>query len=134
MLREIMTMERFIDAAKKEGFQASEKEAEVVLGYMEGHDYELGLDETGSVIRNDLDYKVGEEHWEGYSIREAILFAFDMCIAIQEEQEDEGAPDKDLIGKLWDDEYVLTPMHETAMNRGREDAEAVASQKSNNGE
>lgn len=116
MLKEIMTEELLIEAAKKEGFQMSGKEAEVILGYMEGHDYELGLNETGGVIRNDLDYKRGEEHWEEYSIREAILFAFDMCIAIQEEQEADGAPDKDLIGKLWDDEYVLTPLHEAAMN------------------
>jgi len=80
MLREVITKaNQFVEAAKKEGIQVSEKEAEVILGYMEGHDYLMGLDETGGVIRGDLAYKAGEEHWEEYRAWDAILFACDMC-------------------------------------------------------
>ena len=39
MLQEIRTPEQFIEAAKMEGFQVSEREAEIILGYVEGHDY-----------------------------------------------------------------------------------------------
>ena len=56
MLQEIRTPEQFIEAAKMEGFQVSEREAEIILGYVEGHDYELALNEDGGVIRNDLAY------------------------------------------------------------------------------
>ena len=45
---------------------------------MEGHDYILGTDEDGAVFVNDLAYN-RHEHWEPYSIRDAILFASDMC-------------------------------------------------------
>lgn len=112
MLKESMTKELFIEAAKKEGFQVSEKEAEVVLGYMEGHDYELGLDETGDVIRNDLAYEVGEEHWAGYSIREAILFACDMCADFLEN----GNGSNEWMASIQEDYEILAPLYEAAMD------------------
>jgi hypothetical protein len=112
MLKEIMTIERFIQAAKKEGVQVSEKEAGVVLGYMEGHDYELGLDETGGVIRNDLAYEVGEEHWERYSISEAILFACEMCADILEN----GNGSNERMDLIQDDNKILAPLCEAVVN------------------
>lgn len=112
MPKESMTKELFIEAAKKEGFQVSEKEAEVVLGYMEGHDYELGLDETGGVVRNDLAYELGEEHWEEYSIREAILFACDMCADLLEN----GNGSNERMASIREDDKILTPLYEAAMN------------------
>lgn len=112
MLQEIRTPEQFIEAAKMEGFQVSEREAEIILGYVEGHDYELALNENGGVIRNDLAYEVGEEHWEEYSIREAILFACDMCADLLENSN--GSNER--MASLQEDDEILTPLYEAAMD------------------
>lgn len=112
MLQEIRTPEQFIEAAKMEGFQVSEREAEIILGYVEGHDYELALNEDGGVIRNDLAYEVGEEHWEEYSIREAILFAGEMCADLLEN----GNGSNESMASIRKDNETLAPLYEAAMN------------------
>lgn len=111
----ILTTEMLVEAAAKEGFAMSTKAANVILSYMEGHDYELGLDGDGKVIRNNLGYKDGGAHWEPYSVWDAIVFAAEMCAEIQEEHEDEEEPDKEYIDQLLDDELILAPLYEAAI-------------------
>lgn len=112
MLTDIKNPQQFIEAARKEGFQVNEEEAGIVLGYMEGHDYELALDGTGGVVRNDLSYEVGEEHWEEYSIREAILFAGEMCADLLEN----GNGSNESMASIRKDNETLAPLYEAAMN------------------
>ena len=51
-------------------FDISVEDAEILLGYLEGHDYAIGQDEAGVLYRKD----VGEEHGEVevYSVDEVI--------------------------------------------------------------
>lgn len=113
----ISTPEQLMETAAKEGFEMGEKEAGVILGYMEGHDYALGLDDAGNVIRNDLAYERGKDAWEEYSVREAILFACDMCTDLLENSD---GP-KEYMDSLRDDDETLTPLYEAAMQpRGEE--------------
>lgn len=49
----------------------TDKEAELLLGYMEGHDYVVGyLD--GNLYRGDLDEVPGEIIWDDYSVDDLI--------------------------------------------------------------
>lgn len=107
----IRTPEQLMKAARKEGFQMNENEAKVILGYVESHDYELGLDDAGNVIRNDLGYEQGKDTWEGYSVREAILFACDMCTDLLENSD---GP-KEYIDSLRADDEALTDLYVAAM-------------------
>ena len=51
-------------------FDISVEDAEILLGYLEGHDYAIGQDEVGVLYRKD----VAEEHGEieVYSMDEVI--------------------------------------------------------------
>lgn len=51
--------------------ELSEQEADVLIGYMEGHDYLLGEHE-GKLYRGDLCYAQGVIRWEEYSIDNAV--------------------------------------------------------------
>ncbi|MGB4659910.1 MAG: multidrug transporter [Mobilitalea sp.] len=53
------------------GFHLTDKEAEIILGYMEGHDYMLG-EVQGNLYRGDLSEAVGVICWEGFSMDDAI--------------------------------------------------------------
>lgn len=106
----IETPSQLVEAATREGFSMDENEAGIILGYMEGHDYALGLDKTGNLIRNDLDHAQGKDTWEEYSVRDAILFAVDMCLELMEAEEDEGK-----LASLRADDAALTSLYEAAM-------------------
>lgn len=112
MLTDIENVQQFIEAAQKEGFQVNESEAETVLGYMEGHYYTLGLDGYGAVFRGDLAYEEGRVHWEPYSIRDAILFAGEMCADLVG-----GGDNSDKQQAQYEeDEKILGPLYEAALN------------------
>ncbi len=49
----------------------TEKEADVLLGYIEGHDYLLG-EKDGRLYRGDLCYEQNSIHWEEYLIDDAV--------------------------------------------------------------
>lgn len=49
----------------------TDKEAEMLLGYMEGHDYVLGHSE-GTLYRGDLDEVPGEIVWDDFSVDDLI--------------------------------------------------------------
>lgn len=52
-------------------FQMSEKEAEVLLGYLSGHDFQLG-GKDGKLYRGDLDYAQEEIRWTADTIDDVI--------------------------------------------------------------
>lgn len=55
----------------KEIFPMTEKEGQILLGYMEGHEYVLGHMD-GKMFRGDLCYEQGKVHWEPYTIDDAV--------------------------------------------------------------
>ena len=52
-------------------FHLTEKEAEVLLNYMSGHDFLLGAKE-GKLYRGDLDYEAGKVRWREDTIDDAV--------------------------------------------------------------
>lgn len=73
LLHEMRTKEELIAFQQKyeTGFTLTDKEAEILVNYMDGHDYILGEDD-GKLYRGDLDEKPGEVCWEEYSMDDAI--------------------------------------------------------------
>jgi hypothetical protein len=49
----------------------TDKEAEMLLGYMEGHDYVIGFSE-GKLYRGDMDEVPGEIIWDDFSVDDLI--------------------------------------------------------------
>lgn len=93
----------------------TEKEADVLLGYIEGHDYLLG-EKDGRLYRGDLCYEQNSIHWEEYSIDDAIDAACEWNYdLLQTTRTERGTPDNflDFIKKdnyyksLREDEKVL---------------------------
>lgn len=110
-----------IKAAAGQGIEMSEKAAKVILGYMEGHDYALGLEDDGSIARYDLT-NGDKGSWEPYSVKEAIIFAAEMCGEIIQAEEDKPEPNEEYLASLRDDDTTLTPLYEAAIGwRGRTD-------------
>ena len=72
-VHELITVEELKDYQEKfnTGFHLTDKEAEVMLGYMEGHDYLLG-EIQGKLYRGDLAEVVGMICWEDFSMDDVI--------------------------------------------------------------
>ena len=72
-VHELITAEELKDYQEKfnSGFHLTDKEAEIILGYMEGHGYMLG-ENQGLIYRGDLAETVGMICWEDFSMDDAI--------------------------------------------------------------
>ena len=72
-VNELITVDELKDYQEKfnTGFHLTDKEAEVMLGYMEGHDYVLG-ENQGKLYRGDLAEVVGMICWEDFSMDDVI--------------------------------------------------------------
>lgn len=72
-VHELITVEELKDYQEKfnTGFHLTDKESEVMLGYMEGHDYVLG-ENQGKLYRGDLAEVVGMICWEEFSMDDVI--------------------------------------------------------------
>jgi len=75
---EIIIPRELIEVAAKQGFQMNEVEADVVLGYMEGHEYILTANSDGTTARHDLQYENNHRGDQLYSIWETISFCSEM--------------------------------------------------------
>ena len=72
-VHKLITVEELKDYQEKfnTGFHLTDKEAEVMLGYMEGHDYLLG-EIQGKLYRGDLAEVVGMICWEDFAMDDVI--------------------------------------------------------------
>lgn len=107
--------------------QLSESEADLLLGYIEGHDYALGVMD-GVLYRGDLCYRQGELHWEDepYPIDDVIdavcewNYELSSEYGLSDEEEkvyrDPGfepeSPYDERIASLFDDEKILDALYE----------------------
>lgn len=69
---------QLIKAAQKHGIELSTKEADTMLGYLEGHDYCLMADDSGMTARHDEQYGDSHQEDEPYSVQEAVEFCQEM--------------------------------------------------------
>lgn len=72
-VHELKTVEQLKEYQEKfyTGFHLTDKEAEIILGYMEGHDYMVG-EAQGNLYRGDLAEVVGMICWEDFSMDDVI--------------------------------------------------------------
>ena len=72
-IAEISQPEELLDFISENGIAITmtDKEAEMLLGYMEGHDYVIGF-AGGDLYRGDLDEIPGEIVWDEYSVDDLI--------------------------------------------------------------
>lgn len=97
------------------GFHFTDKEADVILGYMEGHGYMLGQVD-GVLYRGDLEDKTNETVWEEFSMDDVIDSAceWNYELILDMDAERQNAPDFIAFGNtqekyqnLKQDEIVL---------------------------
>lgn len=72
-VHELKTVEQLNEYQEKfhTGFHLTDKEAEIILGYIEGHDYMVG-EAQGKLYRGDLAELVGMICWEDFSMDDVI--------------------------------------------------------------
>lgn len=72
-VKELTSVEAFMEFQKehKPEITLTEKEADLILGYMEGHGYELGV-KDGQLLRGDMVGADNVIYWEEYSMDDAI--------------------------------------------------------------
>lgn len=99
-------------------FHLSEKEAEILLNYLSGHDFILGH-KDGKLFRGDLDYAQDTTRWLEDTIDEAVDFVCqcndDLIKTAQAELENpenfiDFVNKKSRLDSLWEDEKVLDAM------------------------
>ena len=72
-VKELTSVEVFMEyqTEHKPKITLTDNEADLILGYMEGHGYMLGV-EDGQLLRGDLTKADNVIYWEGYSMDDAI--------------------------------------------------------------
>ena len=99
-MTELTKAEDLIFAADKQGIQMGLTAADTILGYMEGHDYMLMVDQNHQTKRHDQ--QDGEDHGrdEEYSVKDALQFCLDMAEDLLEETENADESDAAYIAQL----------------------------------
>lgn len=102
----------FVAAALKQGVILTTGEADMLLGYLEGHDYCLMVDDEGVTVRHDEQY--GEDHSEDkpYTIQAVIEFCQEMNVDLIHENSSSIEPDEGYLAHLRKDEQVLDTLAE----------------------
>lgn len=110
MLSEILKAEQLIPIALRQGVSLSEAEADLVLGYLEGHDYVLLSDGQARTVRHDL--QRGNDHWEDepYSVQDAIRFSLEMSGELLQCAEQVETLDEAYLSSLRNDGSVLSDL------------------------
>ncbi len=110
MLSDILRPEQLIPAALRQGVLLNAAEADLILGYLEGHDYVLLEDGQSRTVRHDLQW--GDDHREDepYTIHDAIRFALDMNEELLRCTKEAMEPDEAYLSSLRQDGRVLTSL------------------------
>ena len=72
------TAEKLIAAAACQGLEISTTEADLMLGYLEGHEYSLMVDAAGRTVRHDDQYGCRHRGDEPYPVQSVIEFCQEM--------------------------------------------------------
>lgn len=106
-MKEIRTAEEMMAVATRQGVPFSFVEAEVVLGYMEGHDYCLLADDGFKMMLHDK--QDGDKHEEDipYTVRDVLEFCIEMNDELLTENSGKEDPDQAYLLDLRKDELIL---------------------------
>lgn len=109
---EITQPEELVPAAMRQGIRMDIHEADIVLGYLEGHDYVLMADNESRTVRHDR--QDGADYSEDipYSIRDAVMFCQEMNEELLQENEYRNDTDAGYLTRLREDEQILDALLE----------------------
>lgn len=111
--------------ARRQGMAMSIDEAYVLLGYMEGHDYCLMIDNEGMMFRHDD--QDGDSHSgdQVYSIFDAVMSCLEMNEELLQENEINEEPDTACLSRLLRDEQMLDALIGRIISVSRQSMEAA---------
>ena len=92
-----------ITVAKRQGVTLDAVEANIILGYMEGHDFCLMADHGGKMVRHDEQYGDNHRCDEPYMIHDAVEF----CQEMNEDLIRDSDSPKEYLSQLRKDEKIL---------------------------
>ena len=106
-MRKIEEATELMAASARQGLAMSNTEAVVILGYMDGHDYELLLDDGFRLYLHDG--QDGEKHDDDmpYSIRDCVEFCQEMNEELLQYAQLAETTDEDYVLDLRKDELIL---------------------------
>lgn len=116
MMTEISKAEELVAVSARQGFKMSLIEADIVLGYMEGHGYALVSDEQYQVKLHDTEEE--EKYWytndQPYTIREAVEFCQEMNEELLQDAVGKKQQDANYILDLRKEELILSGLMDKA--------------------
>lgn len=111
--------------AAQQGIQISIGEADILLGYMEGHDYCLMLDGSGVMFRHDEQDGVSHSEDTAYSIPDAVTFCLEMNEELSRENKLQQEQDTCYLSQLRKDGQALEALMEKITAISRQNMEAA---------
>lgn len=113
-MQEIKKPEELMAVSARQGVDMNETEAEVVLGYLEGHDYCLLMAEDFTMTLHDLTEGDISNNDMDYNIRQAVEFCQEMNEELLLENSSKDAPDEEYLLDLRKDELILDALMKRA--------------------
>lgn len=96
-----------VAAALAQGIALSGEDAGMILGYLEGHDYCLMVDDSGTTVRHDEQYGDSRRGGEPYTIQDTIVFCQEMNEDLLNENSSQNEPDVEYLAHLRRDSQAL---------------------------
>ena len=102
--------EQFVPVALQQGIALSHTEAKTILGYLEGHDYVLLLDECSNTMRHDIQSEDDHTEDTSYSVKDTVQFAIDMNEDLLRDTEIAANTVDGRLDVLNEDHHILTAL------------------------
>lgn len=106
-MKEIRNASELVAVSVRQGVELKEIEAEVILGYMEGHDYTLLMSEDFTMMLHDIAGGEDNDNDMPYNIRQAVEFCQEMNEELLLDSSSKDDPDEEYLLDLRKDELIL---------------------------
>ena len=110
----ITKSEELMAVSARQGVELAAIEAKVLLGYLEGHDYSLMMDDKSHLALHDNQGSENADNDQPYTIRDCIDFCQEMNSELLLEEAGKEGGDPDYFSELQKDELILGMMMERA--------------------
>lgn len=117
--------EELVAYAARQGIPISIGEADILLGYMEGHDYCLMLDDSDAMLRHDEQDVADHSEDQAYSISDVVMFCLEMNVELLQENKSQEESDTVYLSQLRKDEQVLDVLMERVTVVSRQNMKAA---------
>jgi len=112
-MKPVKSYKELVAAADRQGYPMGFIEAQIMLGYMKGHDYQLAEDDSGVLYRRDLAADDSDDDaYQPYTIRDTLDFCIDMNDELLDLERKKADPDTGYITQLEEDASILLELQE----------------------